>query len=337
MPKAVSKVSKKKDAEPAIKKKEFLVSASHDQDMDDEESQSDDEVGGRKALLKGLPTNSAAKSQEKHKHVKNKQRTLLISSRGVNYRFRHLMQDLHVLMPHSKKDAKIDSKSRLEDLNELAELNNCNNCVYFEMRKHQDMYLWISKTPNGPSAKFTVKNVHTMDELKMTGNCLKGSRPILSFDGVFDSEPYLVLLKELFTQAYAVPTTSRKIKPFIDHVMSFSVLDNKIWIRNFQIVESNEEPQDDTAPKKKNTSEPAITLVEIGPRFVLELMRIFDGSFGGSTLYENPHFVTANNVRRAIKGKAAIKHAQRQVGKAKRQEKVDGAVVEPNPVDKVFD
>ena len=26
--------------------------------------------------------------------------------------------------------------------------------------------------------------VHTMDELKLTGNCLKGSRPILSFDKV---------------------------------------------------------------------------------------------------------------------------------------------------------
>jgi len=27
-------------------------------------------------------------------------------------------------------------------------------------------------------------SVHTMSELKMTGNCLKGSRPLLSFDEV---------------------------------------------------------------------------------------------------------------------------------------------------------
>jgi ribosome biogenesis protein BRX1 len=33
----------------------------------------------------------------------------------------------------------------------------------------------------------------------MTGNCLKGSRPILSFDKNFESEPYLVLIKEVFT------------------------------------------------------------------------------------------------------------------------------------------
>lgn len=73
----------------------------------------------------------------------------------------------------------------------------------------------ISNTPHGPSAKFLVQNselflsqswspvdsiclvqqekltciivsltVHTLAELKMTGNCLKGSRPLLSFDPV---------------------------------------------------------------------------------------------------------------------------------------------------------
>jgi ribosome biogenesis protein BRX1 len=68
------------------------------------------------------------------------------------------MNDMHALLPHSKKDAKLDSKCHLEDLNELAELNNCNNCLYFEMRKHQDMYMWMSKTPNGPSVKFLVRN-----------------------------------------------------------------------------------------------------------------------------------------------------------------------------------
>jgi hypothetical protein len=39
------------------------------------------------------------------------------------------------------------------------------------------------------------------------------------------------------------------------------------------------------------------TLVEIGPRFVLHLHRIFDGSFGGPTLYLNPNFISPNRVR----------------------------------------
>jgi len=40
-----------------------------------------------------------------------------------------------------------------------------------------------------------------------------------------------------------------------------------------------------------------MSLVEIGPRFVLQVMRIFDGSFCGSTLYKNGDFVSPNTVR----------------------------------------
>jgi len=39
-----------------------------------------------------------------------------------------------------------------------------------------------------------------MEELNMTGNCLKGSRPLLSFDASFESKPYYKLIKELFIQ-----------------------------------------------------------------------------------------------------------------------------------------
>jgi len=59
--------------------------------------------------------------------------------------------------------------------------------------------MWAAKTPNGPSLKMHVQNVHTMDELKMNGNCLKGSRGILSFDAAFDGEEHWRLIKELFT------------------------------------------------------------------------------------------------------------------------------------------
>jgi ribosome biogenesis protein BRX1 len=45
-----------------------------------------------------------------------------------------------------------------------------------------------------------IQNIHTMDELKMKGNCLKGSRPLLSFDKGFDERPHFALLKEMFTQ-----------------------------------------------------------------------------------------------------------------------------------------
>jgi ribosome biogenesis protein BRX1 len=45
-----------------------------------------------------------------------------------------------------------------------------------------------------------VVSVYTMAELKFTGNCLKGSRPVLSFDENFTTKPHYGLLKELFVQ-----------------------------------------------------------------------------------------------------------------------------------------
>lgn len=74
------------------------------------------------------------------------------------HRHRHLLNDLAAMMPHARKDAKFDSKSKLYQLNELAELYNCNNVLFFEARKGQDLYLWASKVPNGPTVKMHVQN-----------------------------------------------------------------------------------------------------------------------------------------------------------------------------------
>ncbi len=34
----------------------------------------------------------------------------------------------------------------------------------------------------------------------------------------------------------------------------------------------------------------------VGPRFVLNPIKVFEGSFGGATLYENPRYITPNAV-----------------------------------------
>lgn len=81
--------------------------------------------------------------------------------------------------------------------------------------------------------------VYTSAELKLTGNCLKGSRPILSFDSSFDEHPHYSLLREMFVQIFGVPNHHPKSQPFVDNVLNFSVLDNRIWFRNFQILDNN--------------------------------------------------------------------------------------------------
>uniref|UniRef100_A0A2K6PBT6 Ribosome biogenesis protein BRX1 homolog n=1 Tax=Rhinopithecus roxellana TaxID=61622 RepID=A0A2K6PBT6_RHIRO len=224
---------------------------------------------------------------------KNKERILIFSSRGINFRTRHLMQDLRMLMPHSKADTKMDRKDKLFVINEVCEMKNCNKCIYFEAKKKQDLYMWLSNSPHGPSAKFLVQNIHTLAELKMTGNCLKGSRPLLSFDPVSFSFSVRGLIF-LSGMIFSTPRYHPKSQPFVDHVFTFTILDNRIWFRNFQIIEED------------------AALVEIGPRFVLNLIKIFQGSFGGPTLYENPHYQSPNMHRRVIRSITAAKYREKQ-------------------------
>ena len=44
----------------------------------------------------------------------------------------------------------------------------------------------------------------------------------------------------------------------------------------------------------------------VGPRFVLQLIKVFEGSFGGPTLYENPHYITPNAVSSYIRNRLVV-------------------------------
>jgi ribosome biogenesis protein BRX1 len=107
-------------------------------------------------------------------------------------------------------------------------MKSCNQVLYLETRKHQDLYMFLGKSPQGPSAKFQVLNIHTMDELKLTGNCMAGSRPFLNFDSSFETTPHMKLIKVLLTDAFGTPLGHPKSKPFVDRIMSFFLIKNKI-------------------------------------------------------------------------------------------------------------
>ena len=169
----------------------------------------------------------------------NKQRCLVVCSRGVTARYRHLLEDLRTLMPHHKKESKLDAgqESTGQAVNDIATLRSCNSVLFLECRKHQDCFMWLSSLNGdnpGPSVRFQVSNVHTMDELRLTGNCLKGSRPLLSFDECFDRLDHLRLLKGLFVDTFGIPRGHPKAKPFVDRVMTFYYADNRVsLLQNF--------------------------------------------------------------------------------------------------------
>ncbi|GIL92724.1 hypothetical protein Vretimale_11764 [Volvox reticuliferus] len=258
---------------------------------------------------------------------KNKEKVLVLSTRGVTFRYRHLMEDVLSLLPHSKKESKLDTKSDRRVINEVADLKNCTSVLFFEVRKKQDLYLWLAKSPDGPSVKFHVANVHTMAEVKLSGNHLKGSRPVLSFDASFDLQPHTQLLKEMMTQVFTTPKRHHKAKPFFDHVISFTLADDRVWVRNYQLV---------VPPDKKRVDPENASLVEVGPRFCLNPIKIFNGSFGGATLYNNPNYTSPNAVRAALKRKAASKYTGKVVQRDRRSEHKAQNPIPRKPMEGLF-
>lgn len=197
-----------------------------------------------------------------------KTKVLVLCSRGVNHQDRHLMLDMRKVIPHSKKDCKFDKKDSLAALNEVCTLANCDKCIYFENRKGKILYMWASDINKGPSAKFLVTGVQTQADIKLIGNCLKGSRPILSFDQHFEKINHLQLIKELFVNIFNVPYKHPKSQPFVDHVIIFSYKDGHIWFRMYQILDQE-----------------TMTMAEIGPRMVLMPMLILTHSFQGKIIW----------------------------------------------------
>lgn len=113
--------------------------------------------------------------------------------------------------------------------------------------------------------------------------------------------------------------------------MGFTIADGKIWIRCYQINETaisktadpvSEAPADaapvkDPPPTKKSKGaksergDTKISLVEIGPRFVLTPIVILESSFGGPVIYENKEFVSPNQIRSEIRLSKAGRYNER--------------------------
>ncbi|CDJ62869.1 ribosome biogenesis protein brix, putative [Eimeria necatrix] len=257
----------------------------------------------------------------------NRQRVLVLGSRGISARSRHLIEDLKKLLPHHKSETKWEKKEKLQSIAELCQLRSCNSVLYLEQRKN-DALLHVAKVPLGPTFIGRLMNVETLSELRLSGNCLLHSRPLLIFGSEFDGDPHYRVLKELFVQVFGTPRNHPKSKPFFDHAMSFFVSDNRIWFRHYQIAPLVVgEGGDANNPHRQ-------TFIEIGPRFVLDPVKILEGSFCGKTLWRNTEFVRTLDLLRPRRLQAAIAFARRQGQKEKRK-LYEEAVLKDAPKSKI--
>jgi ribosome biogenesis protein BRX1 len=84
----------------------------------------------------------------------------------------------------------------------------------------------------------------------------------------------------------------------------------------------------------KNAPEPQ--LVEIGPRMVLNPVKIFSGSFSGDTLYANPDYVSPNLLRRMQRNKKLGRYAARAQASEKHDKKKAELVMPLDEVEEMF-
>jgi len=253
---------------------------------------------------------------------------MIVGSRGIGAREKHIIMDLQSLLPHYKTEAKIDKMDIQERVRDTCKMNSCQNLLFFEQRKQgKHLYLWMGKSPKGPSAKFTVENTHTTRELKMIGNCLRYSRPLLSFDKAFDTEPQLKVMKEIFIDTFNAPRNHPKTKPFVDHVFNFTWANDRIWFRNYQIFREE-------GVTNKASSE--YELIEIGPRFSLCPIKIFTGFLGGEVMYANPNYVAPRMINRQ-RNREMEKKFLKNKSKKDRREGLIRSVLPTDDIDHLYD
>jgi ribosome biogenesis protein BRX1 len=266
----------------------------------------------------------------------------MLSSRGVNHRQRHLLSDLHSLLPHTVLETKLDTSKKTTALNpalnSLAALHSTPTIFFLEARKHgQDLYLWLARSPNGPTLKCHVGNLHTSAELGFKGNCLKGGRGVVVFDKSFEEAggvkggEWRAVVRELLRGVFAVPRRGKGVKPFVDRVIGVFYVDEKIWVRVYEIREvegkrkataTDEEeipPLPLASERPSSSKDHDISLVEVGPRFVLTPILILEGSFGGPVIYENKEYVSPNQVRREIRLRKVGRYSNRVEGRQERE------------------
>lgn len=219
------------------------------------------------------------------KRMTNIQKMLVIGSRSIGHKDRHLLQDLCGIMAHGRPHPKLDVRQDIgTSLQELCNLHNCNGSVFLEARKFDVSYLWFAQAPQGPSMKFQLFNVHTADELRMVGNSLKYSRPLLHFDAEFDQIPHLRIARALLTSAFNIPRYHSRSKPFVDHILCFFVLEGKIYFRHYQIQEQ---------------ANGQFGLTEIGPRFVLDPQVLLEGCVQGKVVWKSDSAIAPSALRKS--------------------------------------
>lgn len=79
-----------------------------------------------------------------------------------------------------------------------------------------------------------------------------------------------------------------------------------------------------------------INLVEVGPRFVLIPIRVFNGSLGGATIYQNSAYVSPNEERSMLKRHKGDRYKERVQHNQQYKQMLEEYKNEPNQLANVI-
>ena len=135
------RVSEKEDVVKQVKEDENSSASAEEQkdtNIEAKESSEGSDQGDKDDVIDLDPENDLRAFKDADptsKDWKNRQRTLVICSRGIAGRMRHLVKDLTDMIPNTKMESKINRKDVGDVVDEMCFEKSCNNCMFFEQRK----------------------------------------------------------------------------------------------------------------------------------------------------------------------------------------------------------
>ena len=169
-----------------------------------------------------------------------KRSVLLARNRKVTELQKHFLLDMSRLFP-----SVVEGKASIEEVRELAEMNDCKFSIYAERKRSLKLYLIAKKC-----LEFEIVSITTMKTLQSPVNCFRETGILLSFTKDFDEREELVKTKNMLSEMFP------KAENEVDKMISFYYLDDKIWMRIYKIEEDK-------------------SLKELGPRIVLSFVKEF--------------------------------------------------------------
>lgn len=190
---------------------------------------------------------------------------ILIVKLSSKNRISFIIKDLIDLAPHSKLIKIKNQKNFFKEYIHFKKNREKKTIIYIETKKKK-AGMWLMNFSNGPLVQISFVDIASCKKFNFFGNCNKWSIPLLSFDKSFLYQPHLSLVKKIFIQFFSSKRYDTRAEILLDHVISFCFYNSKIWIRVYQINYKKKKIKDNVHFEQ---------LIEIGPRLVLQLQRIW--------------------------------------------------------------